>query len=184
MNRQRKGYCQRRMPHVTWWAIVKVFLNELFSIEDSLISTIKPQQKTTLFCFGSFLVDPQSLITVLFCFVFCFVFVFFFVFSDKTTVQWYFIVGPLLAVTVLAFVVLYLWKRRIAGTYTSSNVLCILNAISQWKTPNMHSSDYNKQHKYIFLTTFILKGEIRLFSLGSNDYFFILFWSTKVNIIK
>ena len=39
-----------------------------------------------------------------------------FVFSAKTTVQWYFIVGPLLAATVLAFVVLYLWKRRIAGT--------------------------------------------------------------------
>ncbi|XP_067024039.1 neural cell adhesion molecule 1-like [Acropora muricata] len=32
----------------------------------------------------------------------------------KATVQWYFIVGPLLPVTVLAFVVLYLWKRRIA----------------------------------------------------------------------
>ena len=45
-----------------------------------------------------------------------FVFVLFcFVFSAKTTVQWYFIVGPLLAVTVLAFVLLYLWKRRIAG---------------------------------------------------------------------
>ena len=51
----------------------------------------------------------------LFCFVF-FVRVFFF--SAKTTVQWYFIVGPLLAVTVLAFIVLCLWKRRIAGTYT------------------------------------------------------------------
>ncbi|XP_015769364.1 PREDICTED: hemicentin-2-like [Acropora digitifera] len=34
--------------------------------------------------------------------------------TAKTTVQWYFIVGPLLAVTVLAFVVLYLWTRRIA----------------------------------------------------------------------
>ncbi|KAK2556118.1 Hemicentin-2 [Acropora cervicornis] len=41
--------------------------------------------------------------------------------TDKTTVQWYFLVGPLFAVTVLAFVVLYLWKRRIAGTYTSFN---------------------------------------------------------------
>ena len=41
-----------------------------------------------------------------------------FVFSAKTTVQWYFIVGPLLAVTVLVFIVLKLWKRRIAGTYT------------------------------------------------------------------
>ncbi|XP_067024043.1 peroxidasin homolog [Acropora muricata] len=36
--------------------------------------------------------------------------------TAKTTVQWYFIVGPLLAVTVLAFVAWYLWKRRIAGT--------------------------------------------------------------------
>ncbi|XP_044176851.1 fibroblast growth factor receptor 3-like isoform X1 [Acropora millepora] len=35
--------------------------------------------------------------------------------TDKTTVQWYFIVGPSLAVTVLAFIVLYLRKRRIAG---------------------------------------------------------------------
>ena len=42
-------------------------------------------------------------------------FVFVLFFSAKTTVQWYFIVGPLLAVTVLAFVVLYLWKRRITG---------------------------------------------------------------------
>ncbi|XP_067023938.1 probable oxidoreductase PXDNL [Acropora muricata] len=38
--------------------------------------------------------------------------------TAKTTVQWYFIVGPLLAVTVLAFIVLYLRKRRIGGTYT------------------------------------------------------------------
>ena len=55
-----------------------------------------------------------------FCFLcVCFLFVCFcFVFSGKTTVQWYFIVGPLLAVTVLAFAVLYLWKRRIAGTCT------------------------------------------------------------------
>ncbi|XP_044176852.1 tyrosine kinase receptor Cad96Ca-like isoform X2 [Acropora millepora] len=35
--------------------------------------------------------------------------------TDKTNVQWYFIVGPSLAVTVLAFIVLYLRKRRIAG---------------------------------------------------------------------
>ena len=48
----------------------------------------------------------------------------------------------------------------------------------------MHYSDYKKQHNYILLTTFILKGEIRLFALDSNDYFFILFWSTKINIIK
>ena len=41
-----------------------------------------------------------------------------FFFSAVTGVQWYFIVSPLLAVTVLAFIVLYLWKRRIAGTYT------------------------------------------------------------------
>ena len=41
-----------------------------------------------------------------------------FSFSAKTTVQWYFIVGPLVAVTVLAFIALYLWKRRIVGTYT------------------------------------------------------------------
>ncbi|XP_044170697.1 fibroblast growth factor receptor-like 1 [Acropora millepora] len=40
---------------------------------------------------------------------------------SKVTVRWYFIVAPLLAVTVLAFIALKLWKRRIAGTYTSSN---------------------------------------------------------------
>ncbi|XP_044167200.1 tyrosine kinase receptor Cad96Ca-like isoform X3 [Acropora millepora] len=42
--------------------------------------------------------------------------------TAKTTVQWYFIVGPLLAVTVLAFVVLYLWKRRIAGRERPADV--------------------------------------------------------------
>ncbi|XP_044168304.1 tyrosine kinase receptor Cad96Ca-like [Acropora millepora] len=42
--------------------------------------------------------------------------------TAKTTVQWYFIVGPLLAVTVLAFVLLYLWKRRIAGRERPANV--------------------------------------------------------------
>ena len=55
-----------------------------------------------------------------------------FVFSAKATVQWYFIVGPLLAVTVLAFIVLYLRKRRSAGTYTTSNkYICILSTRSQ-----------------------------------------------------
>ena len=52
---------------------------------------------------------------VLFVFLLYFCFVFFF-FSARATVQWYLIVGPLLAVAVLAFMVLYLWKRRIAGT--------------------------------------------------------------------
>ncbi|XP_044176855.1 tyrosine kinase receptor Cad96Ca-like isoform X3 [Acropora millepora] len=42
--------------------------------------------------------------------------------EDKTTVQWYFIVGPLLAAAVLAFVVLYLWKRRIAGRERPTDV--------------------------------------------------------------
>ncbi|XP_044166492.1 receptor-like tyrosine-protein kinase kin-16 [Acropora millepora] len=40
----------------------------------------------------------------------------------KTTIQWYFIVGPLLAVTVLAFIVLYLWKRRIGGRERPADV--------------------------------------------------------------
>ncbi|XP_067025673.1 inactive tyrosine-protein kinase 7-like [Acropora muricata] len=35
--------------------------------------------------------------------------------TDKTTVQWYFIVGPAVAGTVLASIVLYFWKRRFAG---------------------------------------------------------------------
>jgi len=39
-------------------------------------------------------------------------------FSAEAIVQWYFIVGPLLAATVLAFIAFYLWKRRIAGRYT------------------------------------------------------------------
>ena len=65
------------------------------------------KRERTCFASGpSSLPDPYS-DEASFCFV-CF-------FSAKTTVQWYFIVGPLLAVTVLAFVVLYLWKRRIAG---------------------------------------------------------------------
>ena len=146
----------------------------------TVISTINLcQQKTTLFCFGSF-VFKWPIVTndpfLLFCLFF----------SDKTTVQWYFIVSPLFAVTVLAFVILYLWKRRIAGTYTSFNkFFCILNASSRWKKPNiMHHSDKKKQHNYILLSTFILKGEIRLLSLDSNDYVFILSWSTKINIIK
>ncbi|XP_067025669.1 hemicentin-1-like [Acropora muricata] len=36
--------------------------------------------------------------------------------TDKITVQWYVIVGLVLAVTVLASILLYLWKRRFAGT--------------------------------------------------------------------
>ncbi|XP_044167760.1 tyrosine kinase receptor Cad96Ca-like [Acropora millepora] len=35
--------------------------------------------------------------------------------TAKTTLQWYFIVGPLVAVLVIAFIGLHLWKRRIAG---------------------------------------------------------------------
>ncbi|XP_067023882.1 contactin-5-like [Acropora muricata] len=37
--------------------------------------------------------------------------------TAKTTVQWYVIVGPVLTITVLASIALYLWKRRIAGRY-------------------------------------------------------------------
>ncbi|XP_067025339.1 scavenger receptor cysteine-rich domain superfamily protein-like [Acropora muricata] len=51
--------------------------------------------------------------------------------TAKTTVQWYFIVGPLLVVAVLAFIVLCLRKRRIAGTYsTSDKCVCILSLSS------------------------------------------------------
>ena len=164
------------MPHVTR-VTIKVFLNELlFSVEDSTISKIKPHQKTTLFCFGSFAFSWHIVSNYLFVF-----------FSDKTTVQWYFIVGPSLAITVLAFIVFYLRKRRIAGTYTSFNkFFCILNASSRWKTPNMHYSDTRKQHNFILVTTPILKGEIRL-SFDSNDYFFILIthlWRLKAVLLQ
>ena len=70
-------------------------------------------------CFAlgpSCLLAPKRLSILLF-FVFV-LFFFLFFFAAKTTLQWYFIVGPLLAVTVLSFMVLCLWKRRIAGTYT------------------------------------------------------------------
>ena len=103
----------------------------------------KLQKRTSLFCFRSFIftwpVVTKHLffLFLFFCVFFVCVCVFFFLcvcflffyfsfvlsLSAKTTVQWYFIVGPLLAVTVLAFVVLYLWKRRIAGT-------CALNFAS------------------------------------------------------
>ena len=64
-----------------------------------------------------------------------YLFVFCFCFSDSTTVQWYFIVGPSLALAVLAFIVLYLRKRRINGIYMSLyKFFCILNASSQWTT--------------------------------------------------
>ena len=75
--------------------------------------------KHLLFCFVFLFFFVRLFFVCLF--VSCFCFVLFF--SAKTTVQWYFIAGPLLAVTVLAFVVLYLWKRRIAGT-------CALNIAS------------------------------------------------------
>ena len=104
----------------------------------------KLQKRTNLFCFRSFIFTRQvvtkNLFFVLFCaFVSCLFicFLFYFVFSAKTTVQWYFIVGPLLAVTVLAFVVLYLWKRRIAGT-------CALNFASflgQYQDNKMRSTE-------------------------------------------
>ncbi|XP_044171806.1 vascular endothelial growth factor receptor 3-like [Acropora millepora] len=42
--------------------------------------------------------------------------------TAKTTLQWYFIVGPLFAVLVLAFIVLHLWKRRIAGRERPTDV--------------------------------------------------------------
>ena len=88
----------------------------------TVLSTIKLQQRTNLFWFGSFIFSWPIVIQCLF------------VFSAKTTVQWYFIIGSLFAVAVLASIVLYLWKRRIAGTYTSSNkCIFILNPSSEWK---------------------------------------------------
>ena len=121
INRERAVVQQRSMPHVTR-VTVKVFLNQLlFSVEDSLKYN-KTSTETTLLCFGSFVFSWPIVSSYLFVFFF----------SDKTTVQWYFIVGPSLAVTVLAFIVLYLRKRRIAGTYTSSNkFFCTLNASSR-----------------------------------------------------
>ena len=109
-----------------------------------------------------------------------------FVFSAQATVHWYFIVGPLLAVTVLAFIVLYLWKRRSAGTYTTSNkYICIFSTRSQWKTPNIYYSDYKKPYNYILLTVPILKFEIRVLPFDiKEDYFFTPSKFMKINIIK
>ena len=54
MNRQREGYCITEKDATCNISDRKSLLNEfLFSIEDSLRYN-KPQQKTTLFCFGSF----------------------------------------------------------------------------------------------------------------------------------
>ena len=54
MNRQREGYCITKKDATCNISDRKSLLNELlFSVEDSL-SYNKPQQKTTLFCFGSF----------------------------------------------------------------------------------------------------------------------------------
>ena len=126
INRQGEGYCQGRMPYVTW-AVVKVCLSRCFQLK-TFLSKVKPQQKTTLFCLGSFVFSWHIVSSYLF----------FFFFSDKTTVEWYFIVGPFLAVTVLAFIALHLWKRRTAGTYPGyKKFFCILNTSSQWKTPNV-----------------------------------------------
>ena len=106
------------MQHVTWVSLKASFNGVVFS---QFCVAYELQKRTNLSCFRSFIftwpvVTKHLFFVLFFVVVFCaFVFCFCFVFSAKTTVQWYFIVGPLLAVTVLAFVVLYLWKRRIAG---------------------------------------------------------------------
>ena len=120
-------------------------------------------------------------------FCFCFFLLFCFLFSAKATIRWYFIVGPLLAVTVLAFIALKLWKRRIAGTYTSCyKCIWINNAISQSKTPNMHYNHYKKQHNFILLAVAILEGESKLLSFNSEGSFFgaLLVQQTQQNKIK
>ena len=93
----------------TWheWA-QKSFFMELLNVFWKTESWVayELQKRTNLFCFGSFMFTWPVVTKYLF------------FFSAKTTVQWYFIVGPLLAVTVLAFIFVKLWKRRIAGTYT------------------------------------------------------------------
>ena len=54
LNRQREGYCITKKDATCNISDRKSLLNELlFSVEDSLKYN-KPQQKTTLFCFGSF----------------------------------------------------------------------------------------------------------------------------------
>ena len=128
---------------------VKVLLNELlFSVEDSLKYNKASTENNLVLLWVLRLIFSWPIVTN-----YLFVFFFLFFFSDKTTVQWYFIVGPSLAVTVLAFIILYLRKRRIAGIYTWANkFFCILNASSQWKTPDMHFfyRDYKKQHNLLF----------------------------------
>ena len=54
MNKQREGYCITKKDVTCNISDRKSLLNELlFSVEDSLKYN-KPQQQTTLFCFGSF----------------------------------------------------------------------------------------------------------------------------------
>ena len=118
------------MQHVTWVSQKASFTGVVVFWQSWVGYEL--QKRTNLFCFRSF-IFTWPVVTKHLCFVFLLLFfvrlffvclfLFCFVFSAKTTVQWYFIVGPLLAVTVLAFVVLYLWKRRIAGT-------CALNFAS------------------------------------------------------
>ena len=138
MNRQRESYCITKKDATCNMSNRKSLFKWVGFFElKTFLRTIKPQQKTTSFCFGSFVFSwpiVSNYLFVLFCFVLLLL-----LFSDKTTVQWYIIVGPLLAVTVLALIAFYLWKRRVGGTHTSSNkFFCFLNSSSQWKPPNMH----------------------------------------------
>ena len=112
------------MQHLTWVS-PKASFNGVFVFWQSWVA-YELQKRTNLLCLRSFIFTWPVVTKHLF-FCVCFLFVcfclFVFFFSAKTTVQWYLIVGPLLAVAVLAFVVLYLKKRRIAGT-------CALNFAS------------------------------------------------------
>ena len=79
---------------------------------------------------------------------------FFFFSPDKITVQWYFIVGTVLAVTVLASIVLYLWKRRFAGTYIQApvNGFAVLTEVVE-NHQNVHKSNLNNQNNFILPTS-------------------------------
>ena len=83
-------------------------------------------------------------------------------FSAKKTVQWYFIVGPLLAVVVLAFIVFCLWKKGIACTYTTSDKgICILD-----------TNSYKHQTYIIYIL--IVRNHTALFcSQYSSDHFLL-----------
>ncbi|XP_067041460.1 tolloid-like protein 1 [Acropora muricata] len=95
--------------------------------------------------------------------------------TARKALQWYFIVGPFLAVVVLAFIVLCLWKRRIAGTYTASNkAFAFLTQVVTKKHQTYITLISRNGTHFNLLAIPILKGEIRFCFLTVKIIFFML----------